>query len=115
MGRVDRAGARLAPIVTAGFTDSHYIRKAFGTTVYGFFPLKAMDAQLAARLVHSADERIAVDDLELGVELFRHVALHHESGRWRTGKTAWCAPFSRYQNEIYEPGRKGSRPSFPPT
>ena len=69
-------GARLAPIVTAGFTDSHYIRGAFGTTVYGFFPLKAMDAQLAARLVHSADERIAVDDLELGVELFRHVALH---------------------------------------
>ena len=71
------AGARLAPIVTAGFTDSHYVRKAFDTTVYGFFPMKAMDTQLAARLVHSADERIAVDDLELGVELFRHVALHH--------------------------------------
>ena len=67
-------GARLAPIVTAGFTDSHYLRQAFATTVYGFFPLKAMDAQLAARLIHSADERIAVDDLELGVDLFRHVA-----------------------------------------
>jgi acetylornithine deacetylase/succinyl-diaminopimelate desuccinylase-like protein len=67
-------GARLAPIVTAGFTDSHYVRKAFGTTVYGFFPLKAMDTQVAARLVHSADERIAVDDLELGVDLFRRVA-----------------------------------------
>ena len=72
-------GARLAPIVSAGFTDSHYIRKAFDTTVYGFFPLKAMDTQLAARLVHSADERIAVDDLELGVDLFRHVALHRAS------------------------------------
>lgn len=67
-------GARLAPIVCAGFTDSHYVRKAFGTIVYGFFPIKAMDPQLAARLVHSANERIAVDDLELGVELFRHVA-----------------------------------------
>ena len=67
-------GARLAPIVTAGFTDSHYVRFAFDATVYGFFPLKAMDPQLAARLVHSADERIAVDDLELGVDLFRHVA-----------------------------------------
>jgi acetylornithine deacetylase/succinyl-diaminopimelate desuccinylase-like protein len=67
-------GARLAPIVTAGFTDSHYVRSAFDATVYGFFPLKAMDPQLAARLVHSADERIAVDDLELGVDLFRHVA-----------------------------------------
>ena len=67
-------GARLAPIVCAGFTDSHYVRKAFDTTVYGFFPMKAMDPQVAARLVHSANERIAVDDLELGVELFRHVA-----------------------------------------
>ena len=67
-------GARLAPIVTAGFTDSHYVRKAFDTIVYGFFPLKAMDPQVAARLIHSANERIAVDDLELGVDLFRHVA-----------------------------------------
>ena len=67
-------GARLAPIVCAGFTDSHYLRTHLGTTVYGFFPLRAMDTQLAASLVHSADERIAVDDLELGVDLFRHVA-----------------------------------------
>lgn len=67
-------GAQLAPVVCAGFTDSHYLRKQLDTTVYGFFPLRAMDAQLAASLVHSADERIAVDDLELGVDLFRHVA-----------------------------------------
>lgn len=67
-------GARLAPVVCAGFTDSHYLRKHLGTTVYGFFPLRAMDVELAASLVHSADERIAVDDLELGVDLFRHVA-----------------------------------------
>ena len=63
-------GARLAPIVTAGFADSHYVRKELGSTVYGFFPLRAMDTQLAASLVHSADERIAVDDLELGVDFF---------------------------------------------
>ena len=67
-------GARLAPIVGAGFTDSHYVRKELGTAMYGFFPLKAMETELAARLIHSADERIAVDDLELGVDLFRHVA-----------------------------------------
>ena len=75
-GWVDRIepGARLAPLVTAGFTDSHYVRDRLGTTVYGFFPLKAMDTELAARLVHSADERIAVDDLELGVDLFRQIA-----------------------------------------
>jgi len=67
-------GARLAPIVLAGFTDSHYLRTAFDTTAYGFFPLRAMAPQDAARLVHSADERIAVDDLAAGVDLFRHVA-----------------------------------------
>jgi acetylornithine deacetylase/succinyl-diaminopimelate desuccinylase-like protein len=73
---VDRVdpGARLAPVVCAGFTDSHYLRTHLGSAVYGFFPLRAMDPELAASLVHSADERIAVDDLELGVDLFRHVA-----------------------------------------
>ena len=73
---VDRIepGARLAPIVLAGFTDSHYVRSAFGTSAYGFFPLRAMEPQDAARLVHSADERISVDDLEAGVDLFRYVA-----------------------------------------
>ena len=67
-------GARLAPIACAGFTDSHYLREAYGTTAYGFFPIKAMDTELATRLVHSANERIAVDDLELGVDMLRAVA-----------------------------------------
>jgi acetylornithine deacetylase/succinyl-diaminopimelate desuccinylase-like protein len=67
-------GARLAPIVTAGFTDSHYLRTEHSTTTYGFFPLRAMDPEVAASLVHSADERIAVDDLELAVDVFRHLA-----------------------------------------
>jgi len=67
-------GARLAPIACAGFTDSHYLREAYGTTAYGFFPIRAMDAELATRLVHSANERVAVDDLELGTEMLRAVA-----------------------------------------
>ena len=62
-------GARLAPLVCAGFTDWHWMREAFGTVAYGFFPIRAMDSELAARLIHSADERIPVDDLELGVDL----------------------------------------------
>ena len=33
-----------------------------------------MDPQLAARLVHSADERVQVDDLELGVHFLRYAA-----------------------------------------
>jgi acetylornithine deacetylase/succinyl-diaminopimelate desuccinylase-like protein len=68
-------GARLAPIVCAGFTDSHWMREAFGTVAYGFFPQKAMDPELAARLVHSADERIPVADLELGVHALRAAAI----------------------------------------
>ncbi len=67
-------GARLAPICVAGFTDSHWLREAFGTVAYGFFPMRTMTPELAARLIHSADERIPVDDLELGVEFLRHVA-----------------------------------------
>ncbi len=67
-------GARMAPIACAGFTDSHFLREAYGTTAYGYFPLKTMDTELATKLVHSANERIPVDDLELGVSMFRHTA-----------------------------------------
>ena len=67
-------GAEAAPICSAGFTDSHWLRDAFGTVAYGFFPQRAMDPELAARLIHSADERIPVDDLELGVTFLRHAA-----------------------------------------
>ena len=59
-------GAALVPILLPGFTDGHFLREAFGTIVYGFFPMRAVDAELAAALVHSADERAAVEDLELG-------------------------------------------------
>ena len=64
----------MAPIACPGFTDSHYLREAFGTIAYGFFPIKAMDAELATTLVHSANERAAVDDLELGVDALRAAA-----------------------------------------
>jgi acetylornithine deacetylase/succinyl-diaminopimelate desuccinylase-like protein len=67
-------GARLAPMACPGFTDSHYLREAFGTVAYGFFPAKVMDAETATKLVHSANERIAVDDLELGVDMLRAAA-----------------------------------------
>jgi acetylornithine deacetylase/succinyl-diaminopimelate desuccinylase-like protein len=69
-------GARLAPLACAGFTDSHYLRDAFGTVAYGFFPLRAMDPELAARLIHSADERVRVDDVVDGVEALRFAATH---------------------------------------
>jgi acetylornithine deacetylase/succinyl-diaminopimelate desuccinylase-like protein len=72
--RAEEPEAALAPVVLAGFTDSHWVREAFGTIAYGFFPMRTMEVELAARLVHSADERIAVDDLELGTRFLLHVA-----------------------------------------
>ena len=68
------AGRDVAPICLAGFTDSHWLREAFGTVAYGFFPMRYMDPQVATRLVHSADERVRVDDLELGVGFLRYAA-----------------------------------------
>ena len=67
-------GAQVAPVMVAGFTDSHWLREAFGTVAYGFFPMRAMDPELAARLIHSADERAHVDDLGLGVRFLRDAA-----------------------------------------
>ena len=67
-------GAVLAPDACPGFTDSHFLRDAFGTVAYGFFPVKAMDALEATKLVHSANERVPVEDLEDGVHMLRHVA-----------------------------------------
>ncbi|HYZ89207.1 MAG TPA: M20/M25/M40 family metallo-hydrolase [Myxococcales bacterium] len=67
-------GARPAPICVAGFTDSHWFRDAFGTVAYGFFPSRAMSIETAARLIHSADERVPVEDLELGISFLRHAA-----------------------------------------
>jgi acetylornithine deacetylase/succinyl-diaminopimelate desuccinylase-like protein len=66
--------ARAVPMLVPGFTDSHWVREAFGTVAYGFFPARALDAETSARLVHSADERVPVDDLELGVQFLRHAA-----------------------------------------
>src|SRR5919108_71300 len=67
--------AQVVPLLLSGFTDSHWLREAFGTVAYGFFPMRTMEPELAARLVHSADERVEVDDLELGVRFLRHAAV----------------------------------------
>jgi acetylornithine deacetylase/succinyl-diaminopimelate desuccinylase-like protein len=71
---VEEPGAVAAPICVAGFTDSHWMREAFGTVAYGFFPSRDMDSETAARLIHSANERVPVTDLELGVRWLRHAA-----------------------------------------
>jgi acetylornithine deacetylase/succinyl-diaminopimelate desuccinylase-like protein len=70
----DEPGAAVVPICVAGFTDSHWVRDAFGTVAYGFFPARAMPVAEAALLIHSADERVPVGDLDLGVRFLRHAA-----------------------------------------
>lgn len=66
--------AHALPTCVAGFTDSHWLRDAFGTVAYGFFPMRTMPAEVSSALIHSANERIPVDDLELGLEWVRHAA-----------------------------------------
>lgn len=57
-------GAILLPTVTAGFTDSHWVRKARGTVAYGFAPVFETEAGEYFRSMHGADEKIRTDDIE---------------------------------------------------
>jgi acetylornithine deacetylase/succinyl-diaminopimelate desuccinylase-like protein len=64
-------GAELVPIVMPGFSDSHWWRRAFDSTVvYGFCPQRELDLFAAVPLVHSADERAAVFDVELAASFY---------------------------------------------
>ncbi|MFL5942575.1 MAG: M20/M25/M40 family metallo-hydrolase [Gaiellaceae bacterium] len=68
-------GGGAAPLACVGFTDSHWLREAFGAVAYGFFPSTGeLPAEVATSLVHSADERIPVSDLEHGVSWLRYAA-----------------------------------------
>ena len=65
------AEAEIVPLVFAGFSDSHWFRKAFdAATVYGFCPQREFDLFRAAPLVHGADERAAVADLDLAASFY---------------------------------------------
>jgi acetylornithine deacetylase/succinyl-diaminopimelate desuccinylase-like protein len=68
-------GAALVPMAMAGFSDSHWFRKAFDSAiVYGFCPQRELSLPDAAPLVHGADERAAVADVELAAGFYRHMA-----------------------------------------
>ena len=56
-------------MVMPGFSDSHWFRKAFGATVFGFCPQRMTLAETKP-LVHGADERVTVEDVELMENLF---------------------------------------------
>jgi acetylornithine deacetylase/succinyl-diaminopimelate desuccinylase-like protein len=56
-------GAELLPVVTPGFTDSHWVRGALGTRSYGFAPVFSTPLDIYLDGMHGADEAIDVADL----------------------------------------------------
>ena len=63
-------GAVPVPILMPGFSDSHWFRKAFGATAYGFWPRASMTLGELEPLIHGADERVAAEDVALGARFF---------------------------------------------
>ena len=61
----EEPGALLLPMISTGFCDMHYLRESFGTTAYGFWPVRRMPAAEYLNGMHNRDERIHVDDLLL--------------------------------------------------
>lgn len=57
------AAAQLLPKISAGFCDSHFMRKSFGTVAYGFCPIRHTPTEVTRDTVHGKNERIHVDDL----------------------------------------------------
>jgi acetylornithine deacetylase/succinyl-diaminopimelate desuccinylase-like protein len=62
------AGAILLPKISTGFTDSHFLREAFGTVAYGFWPVRATPLDVYMTGFHNKDERVHADDLATAVE-----------------------------------------------
>jgi acetylornithine deacetylase/succinyl-diaminopimelate desuccinylase-like protein len=67
--------AAVVPTILPGFTDSRTWREAFPDCVaYGFFPHAHQTTHEVAPLIHSANERIDVRDLELATDFFAFAA-----------------------------------------
>ncbi|MCK9250435.1 MAG: M20/M25/M40 family metallo-hydrolase [Solirubrobacteraceae bacterium] len=68
--------AQIVPTLLPGFTDSRAWRSTFPDCVaYGFFPHRTIDLREQAGLMHAADERIAVEDLDLAAACYRNVVV----------------------------------------
>jgi acetylornithine deacetylase/succinyl-diaminopimelate desuccinylase-like protein len=64
-------GADVAPVLLAGFSDSHWWRAAFPDCIaYGFFPQREMDACEAYGLMHAVDERVPIADVGLAAAFY---------------------------------------------
>jgi acetylornithine deacetylase/succinyl-diaminopimelate desuccinylase-like protein len=70
------SSAICVPTVLPGFTDSRTFRDAFPEcAAYGFFPHRARTRFETDPLIHGADERIDVRDLEFATVFFRDLAV----------------------------------------
>jgi acetylornithine deacetylase/succinyl-diaminopimelate desuccinylase-like protein len=56
-------GATLLPVISPGFSDSHFMRESFGTVAYGFWPLRHTPIDVYQCGFHNRDERIHSADL----------------------------------------------------
>lgn len=63
-------GAKFAPEMTSGFTDSRIYRK-LGIPAYGFVPCLVSPEELAG--IHGHNERISVENLRLGMQVLYEV------------------------------------------
>lgn len=70
-------GAILVPGLSTGFTDAAFIRQAFGTVAYGFWPVSATPLEVYEQGIHNKDERIHIEDLgratAMQIEICRRV------------------------------------------
>jgi acetylornithine deacetylase/succinyl-diaminopimelate desuccinylase-like protein len=76
-------GAEILPVIGAGFSDSYFVRREWGTTAYGFAPVFSTDIELYTAGFHAADERLDVADLVTMSNLASHAidSLSRASGR----------------------------------
>jgi acetylornithine deacetylase/succinyl-diaminopimelate desuccinylase-like protein len=67
--------ATVVPVILPGFTDSRHFRAAFPECIaYGFFPQRHQSMLQTAPLIHAADERIDVRDLQFATEFYGDLA-----------------------------------------
>jgi len=71
----EELGAETVPYLLTGATDSRFMR-GMGAVAYGFYPLSTkMPLSERAKLIHSDNERIDLESIELSVRVLTKVAM----------------------------------------
>lgn len=73
--KAELPGVETIPIMLTGATDSRFVRE-LGVKSYGFCPLSTkMSLADREKLIHSDNERVDIESLELGVKVLSKIAL----------------------------------------